>query len=190
VQGLLSVQDKAAPPWQEPPEQTSFVVQLLPSLHGIELLVVTQPETGSHELSVQGLLSVQDKAAPPWQEPPEQTSPVVQALPSLHEAVLLVVTHPEAGLQELSVQGLLSVQDKAAPPWQEPPEQTSLVVHALPSSQEEELFEVTHPDEGLHELSVQGLLSVHSIAKLLQVPLLHLSAVQASPSSHVLLLFV
>ena len=39
---------------------------------------------------VQSLLSLQTVVMPPEQTPPEQRSPVVHALPSLHDAVLFV----------------------------------------------------------------------------------------------------
>jgi hypothetical protein len=53
----------------------------------------------------------------------------------LQGAVLLVWTHPEAGIQASSVHGLPSAQSGAGPPTQVPPLQASCVVHALPSSQ-------------------------------------------------------
>ena|SRR5436309_2689097 len=55
---------------------------------------------------------------------------------------------------------LLSLQSRAGPPAQAPPPQVSLVVQALPSSQEAVLFACTHPLVGLHESSVQTLLSL------------------------------
>jgi hypothetical protein len=90
VHGLLSLQFGAGPPLQVPPPHVSFVVQAFPSLHGDVLLVWTQPFAGSQESSVHGLLSLQLGAGPPLQVPLPQVSFVVQALPSLHGAVLLV----------------------------------------------------------------------------------------------------
>ena len=58
---------------------------------------------------MQGLLSSQLTVAPGWQDPEEQISPIVQALLSLQEAVLLVCVHDPAE-QTSSVQGLLSLQ--------------------------------------------------------------------------------
>jgi hypothetical protein len=84
---------------------------------------------------VQALPSLQTMAAPPWQLPPLQASPVVQALPSSHAAALFVWTQPVAGTQESSVHGLLSSQLVAEPAWQLPPAQVSPVVQAFPSSQ-------------------------------------------------------
>jgi hypothetical protein len=69
----------------------------------------------------------------PVHTPFAQMSVCVHALPSLQGAVLLVFTHPVAGLQLSSVQTLLSSQFGAGPPTQDPPEQVSLVVHAFPS---------------------------------------------------------
>ena len=136
VQTLLSLQTTAVPGWQLPPEQTSPAVHALPSLHGAVLLVWTQPVAGSQLSSVHGLPSLQfSEPVPGWQIPPEQTSPVVHAFPSLHDAALFVWTQPVAGAQESSVQGLPSSQLGAGPPTQAPPEHASLVVQAFPSLQ-------------------------------------------------------
>src|SRR5262245_66692831 len=94
----------------------------------------TQPGPGSQESSVQTFPSLQSGGAPPWQLPPPQVSFVVQALPSLHGAVLFVLTHPMMGSQDSSVQGLPSLQFGAGPPLHVPPPQVSFVVQALPSS--------------------------------------------------------
>ena len=74
-------------------------------------------------------------AVPAWQVPAEQRSPLVQALPSSHSTVLLVLTQPEAGLQESVVHSLPSSQTSEVPAEQEPPEQVSPVVQALLSLQ-------------------------------------------------------
>jgi peptidoglycan hydrolase-like protein with peptidoglycan-binding domain len=100
----------------------------------------THPVAGLQLSIVQTLPSSQFGGGPPLQFPPPQTSPVVQAFPSLHGLVLLVWTQPVAGLQESSVQGLLSLQSGAGPPLQVPPPQTSPVVQAFPSSQGLVLF--------------------------------------------------
>src|SRR5262249_37386939 len=55
---------------------------------------------------------------------------------------------------------LLSLQFSAGPPTQAPPEQVSLVVQALASSQAAVLFVCTQPVDMLHESSVHGLLSL------------------------------
>src|SRR5207247_845837 len=97
-------------------------------------------EAGLQESSVHGLPSSQLRAGPPAHAPEEHASFVVQALPSSHDAVLLMWTQPEAGLHESSVQPFPSLQFGAVPPTQEPFAQVSLVVHAFPSSQETVLF--------------------------------------------------
>ena len=88
MHGLLSLQLGAAPPTQDPPAQVSAVVQALPSSQDAVLLALTQPVAGTHESSVQGLLSSQLGAEPPTQDPPAQVSAVVQALPSSQVTVL------------------------------------------------------------------------------------------------------
>jgi hypothetical protein len=118
----------------------SFVVQTEPSLQGAELLTWAQPEPGLHESSVHGLLSLQFKAEPGRQDPPEQVSFAVQALPSLQGAELSVWAQPEPGLQESSVQGFPSAQSRGGPPTHAPPEQASFVVQTLPSLHGAELF--------------------------------------------------
>src|SRR5262245_27674115 len=80
---------------------------------------------------VHGLPSSQLGGGPPTHVPLAQVSPVVHALPSLHDAVLLAWTQPFAVLHESSVQGLLSLQFGGGPPTQLPFEQVSLVVQAL-----------------------------------------------------------
>src|SRR5262245_15969890 len=115
VQGFASPQASGGPPMHAPPEQASFVVQTfpssqgpltgppgwhdppphvspevqtLPSLQGAELLVCTHPEPGLQPSSVQGFPSLQFGGGPPAQVPAVHTSFVVQALPSLHGALL------------------------------------------------------------------------------------------------------
>ena len=81
-----------------------------------------------------GLLSSQIIELP-RQRPDMQKSFTVHALLSLHELVLsFVKKQPVAGLQELSVQGLLSSQ-MMGEPAQAPLEQTSFAVQALLSLQ-------------------------------------------------------
>jgi hypothetical protein len=88
VHGLSSLQSGPTPGWQTPPPQTSPTVQALPSSQASVLLVNTQPVAGLHVSVVHTLLSLHTVAVPGRQLPPEQTSPVVQAFPSLHAAVL------------------------------------------------------------------------------------------------------
>jgi hypothetical protein len=160
---------------------------------------------------VQGLLSLQFLAAPGTQTPPEQTSPVVQAFPSLQTAELLVNTQPIAGSQESSVQtllslqligvwtqlpvavlqvsvvqALLSLQMSAAPLMQTPPEQTSPVVQAFPSLQAAALLVNTQPVAGLQASSVQTLVSLQLIGIWIQLPVAgsHVSVVQRLLSLH------
>ena len=87
-----------------------------------------QPPAVSQLSAVHALPSSQLGAGPPAQAPPLQVSAVVQALLSLHEAVLLVCTQPEAGLQLSSVHTLLSLQFGGGPPTHDPPLQASPVV--------------------------------------------------------------
>lgn len=112
VHGLLSLHTTAVPP-HDPPEHVSFDVHALPSLHGRLLFVKTQPVAGLQVSVVHGLLSLQ---------------------------VIETCVHPVAGLHESVVQALLSLQLVAVPPWHVPPEQTSFLVHALPSLHEAVLF--------------------------------------------------
>jgi hypothetical protein len=73
-----------------------------------------------------------------------------------------------------------------APDWQVSP-----VVQASPSSQPAVLFVKTQPVAGLHESSVQTLLSLQTIAVPLHEPPPHVSPlVQAFPSSQATVLFV
>jgi hypothetical protein len=164
VQGFPSLQLRAGPPTQTPPLHTSPVVQMLPSLQEAALLAWVQPLPVLQASFVQGLLSLQLGAAPPTHTPPAQVSLVVQALPSLHDAVLSVWTHPDPESQESSVQPLPSLQFGAAPPWQVPPPQVSLVVHALPSLHDAVLLVKTQPVAGTHVSVVQTLPSLQVTA--------------------------
>src|SRR5439155_192593 len=149
-----------APPVQAPPLQVSLVVQALPSLQGAVLLTWTQPVEGLQVSSVQTLPSSQVGGGPPTHRPPLQASLVVQALPSLQGAVLLVCTQPVDGLQVSSVQTLPSSQLGGAPPTQWPPLQTSLVVQELPSRQGRALLACTQPVVAWQLSSVHALKSL------------------------------
>ena len=127
----------------------SAVVQALPSLQDAVLFVLTQPVDGLHESFVHTLLSLQLGAGPPTQMPPAHVSAVVQALPSLQDAVLFVLTQPVDGLHESFVQTLPSLQLGAGPPTQVPPAHVSAVVQALPSLQDAVLFVLTQPVAGV-----------------------------------------
>ena len=88
-----------------PPEQMSVVqASLSLQLGGLHVGTLHTPSAGSQDWPAGQVIAV------PAQTPPAQTSPVVQRLLSVHVAVLLVNTHPDAGLQESFVQGLLSLQ--------------------------------------------------------------------------------
>jgi hypothetical protein len=184
VHALLSLQTTAAPAWQTPPPHVSPAVQALPSLHAAVLFVNTQPVAGLQLSVVHGLLSLHTTAVPALQTPPPHVSPAVQALPSLHAAVLFVKTQPVAGLQLSVVHGLLSLHTTAVPGLHRPPPHVSPAVQALPSLHAAVLFVKTHPVAGLQLSVVHALLSLHTTAVPgLQVPPPHVSPdVQALPS--------
>ena len=117
----------------------------------------------------------------------------MHAFPSSHAAVLLVKTHPEAGLQLSDVQLLLSLQVTAAPPWQVPPPQVSSDVHAFPSSHAAVLSVKTQPVAGLQLSDVHTLWSSQESVPVpdRQTPFEHVSpVVQAFPSSQAAVLSV
>lgn len=192
VHTLLSLQLGAGPGMQLPPEQVSFVVQALPSLHGLVLLACMQPPAGSHESSVQTFPSSQFSGEPGTQLPPEQASLVVQALLSLQGLVLLTCTQPLAGLQESSVHPFPSSQFGGGPGMQLPPAHVSFVVHASPSLHGLVLLTCVQPVAGSQASSVQMLPSSQfGAGPGTQFPPEHVSfVVQALPSLHGLLLFV
>ena len=117
VHVLLSVAHAAVlfVPRQAPaPLHVSPDVQTLLSLHAAVLFVKTQPDAGLQLSVVHVLLSLQRTAAPPWQVPAPQMSPVVHAFPSLHAAVLFVCVHDPV-TQVSSVHGLASLQSVLEP---------------------------------------------------------------------------
>ncbi len=84
----------------------------------------------------------------------------MQALLSVHEAVLAKFTQPLAGSQLSSVQTLPSSQLRTEPPWHLPPLQKSVVVQALPSWQPlPSALVVVQPMAGSHASMVQTSLS-------------------------------
>src|SRR6185503_18552875 len=85
--------------------------------------------------------------------PLPHTSPVVQRLPSLQEAVLLTCWQPLAGTQLSVVHRLPSSQLAAVPGAQAPPAHTSPTVQALPSLQDTVLLACWQPLAGT-QLSV------------------------------------
>ena len=191
MQTLPSSQPRGDPPTQTPALQASEVVQALPSLQEAVLLTWTQPDAGSQLSSVHTFPSSQLRAGPPTQAPAAQRSPVVQASPSLHGAVLCAWTQPAAGSQLSSVQTLPSSQPRGDPATQTPPLQESTVVHGLPSLQEAVLLAWAQPEAGSQLSSVHTFPSSQSGAgPPTQAPPLQVSAVvQASASSHELVLF-
>jgi hypothetical protein len=121
---------------------------------------------GTQESFVHGFASLQESGVPPWQRPAaSQVSAPLHRLASLHEvpAPTGVLTHPEAGLHESLVHGLLSLQFLGAPVhaplWHESP-----VVQALPSLQLDPLLRLTktQPLTGLQLSMVHGLLSLQT----------------------------
>jgi len=185
VHGFPSSQRGPVPGTHAPPEQVSPVVQAFPSSQLAVLFAYSHsPVVGLHASSVQPLLSLQTVGVPATQLPPEQTSPTVQALPSLQLAVLLTYSHsPVVGLHASSVHALLSLQTVGDPATQLPPEQASPTVQALPSVQAAVLLTYSHsPVEGLHASFVQTLLSLHTVG----VPATQVPPEQASPTVHAL----
>jgi hypothetical protein len=91
---------------------------------------------------------------------------------------------PVATSQLSSVQGLLSLQSRASPPWQTDSEQKSSTVHSLPSSQDWAFGEKSQPSSGMHESSVHGLESLQTTVEPGEhSPSLHMSeTVQEFPS--------
>ncbi len=135
----------------------------MPSLQAAALGAFTHPVAGLQLSSVQALPSLQFLAAPPpLHAPPEQTSPVVHALPSSHTPGVGALTQPDAGLQPSSVHTLPSSQLLAPPLEHAPWLQLSPVVHALPSSHTAELGAWAHPVAALQLSSVHGFPSLHA----------------------------
>jgi hypothetical protein len=96
------------------------------------------------------------------------------------------VSHVPATWHSSDAEHTVGVPGAQAPDWQVSP-----VVQASPSSQLAVLFVKTQPVAGLHESSVQTLLSLQTMAVPLHEPPPHVSPlVQASPSSHETVLFV
>jgi hypothetical protein len=135
VQELPSSQLSGVPGWQTPPEQVSFPLQTLLSLHDVPsgTAACWQPAAGSHESTVQGLPSSQLSAGVTvWQLPsvPQASTPL-QTLLSLHVSAAGLHIHvywcsqPATGSQLSAVHPLLSSQLSGLPGWQLPFEQVS-----------------------------------------------------------------
>ncbi len=163
VHGLPSTHWIAPPALHVPPPQTSPPVQTLPSVQIAVLLAWAHaPVLAVHESLVHTLPSSQLTATPGTHAPPLQTSPLVQPLPSLQIAVLLLCWQP-ASLSQLSlVHGLPSSQLSAPPATQLPPLQVSPTLHTLLSVHGAVLLVETQPWLGSQTSSVHGLLSLHT----------------------------
>ena len=180
VHKLPSSQEIARPGRQEPPAQLSPSVQALPSEHSALLATNTQPLAELQVSLVQTLPSSQLSAAPGVQALSTQASPVVQASPSLHGAVVATFWQPVTGWQASAVQLLPSSQLLAAPGWQ------ALLAHASPTVQASLSVQVavlatnTQPLAGLQLSSVQTFASSQTFA----VPPTHAPLAHASPVVH------
>jgi hypothetical protein len=163
------------------------VVHELPSLQLLVFAAYTQPVAAEQLSSVQGLPSLHWSAAfPETQIEAPQTSPTVQASPSLQDAVLATWPHPDAGSQLSEVHGLASSQSGAPPAVQTPKRQASPVVQALPSSQTAEFAVKTQPVAASQLSSVHGFPSSQTRLPVpTQLPALQISVmVQLLPSLH------
>jgi hypothetical protein len=89
VHGFPSSQFGPAPPTHFPPAQASPVVHALPSSHASVLFECVHPVAGLQASVVHTFESSQFVAGPPTHFPAVHMSPVVHALPSSHEVVLL-----------------------------------------------------------------------------------------------------
>jgi hypothetical protein len=111
-------------------------VQTLPSSHDAALSIEMHPADGLQVSVVHTFPSSQLVGAPPRQTPTAQVSPVVQALPSSHDAVFSTWTHPSVASHASSVQGLPSLHPVAThvPPqhiWSDA--HSELRTHVVPS---------------------------------------------------------
>lgn len=182
VQPLPSSHKEAAPGTQMLPAQASPTVHVLLSVQAAVLAAYRQPPKASHESVVHGLPSLQLSSAPAKQAPSAQTSPTVQALPSLHTLLLLMCRQPVSGSHWSTVHGLASSQPLAKPPVQTPATQASPTVHALPSEHTSVVFVYTQPTVALQPSAVHGLPSLHTAA----APPMHAPCWQVSPTLHAL----
>ena len=158
VQGFWSSQVSAAPGKHKPPLHVSLSVHALPSVHGAALKTWSQPLSGVHGSSVQGLPSSQTTAAPGWQLPPPQASFCVQTSPSEQGAVLFAWLHSPV-LEQLSVvQGFWSSHTVASPGRHLPLRQLPSPVHGSPSSQVSASSKSlsAHVPPGAHQATLQA----------------------------------
>jgi hypothetical protein len=175
-------------PEHEPLEHVSPVVQASPSLHTLVLFANTQPTAGLQLSFVQTLLSPQTFGPPGWHDPPEQTSPIVQAFPSEQAIALFACAQtPVDGSQLSLVQTLPSSQPSGVPARHVPIPQASPTVQAFPSSQAFVLLTKTQPVAGLQLSVVHEFPSSHAAGVPTHEPLLQVSPeVQAFRSEHAL----
>ena len=169
-------------PVQTPPRHVSACVQALPSLQALPSATggsEQKPDDGSHTPAAwHWSLAPQTTWAPGWQAPPPHVSPTVQAFPSVQALVLLVKTHPAAGVHVSVVHGLWSLQSSVpVPGWHVPPPQMSPTVHVLPSEHAFVLFVKTQPLAGLQVSVVQTLLSLQVLAVPRHTPQEHVSLI-------------
>ena len=131
---------------------------------------------GLHESLVQTLPSSQLSAVP-TQTPLAHTSPVVQAVPSLHVVPFATLAWPHVPAVQLSVVHEFPSSQLIAVPAHVPFVQTSVVVQASPSEQVVPLVTLTCPQVPAVQLSV-----VHALpsSQLIAVPT-HTPPPQASP---------
>jgi hypothetical protein len=166
-------------------------LQALPSLHGVPSGLAgfeQTPVAGSQTpASWHWSEAVHTTGAPLVQAPLLHVSPMVQALPSSQDAVLLTCSQPATGSQESVVQTLPSSQFGGGVPMQEPSWHVPVPLQTSPSSQEAVLLTWTHPVAGSQESSVQTLASSQSGGgPLTQTPLVQTSGVvHALPSLQV-----
>ena len=120
---------------------------------------------------------MQVAVVPGWHAELAQTSPLVQALPSLHGSALAVKLQPLLALHASLVHALLSLHTVVAPGAQTPPLQASPTVQTLPSEQTAVVAVNTQPVAESQASLVHGLLSLQVTA----VPPAHAPLAQASP---------
>src|SRR5437870_2438104 len=137
LHGLLSLQSRAVPATHTPAWQVSTPLHASPSLHDVPFgsAVCRHPATGSQVSVVQGLLSLQLRPPPPVHTPAWHVSAPLHASPSPHDVPFggAVCRQPASGSQASVVQGLLSLQLRAAPAVQIPDRHVSAPLHTLPS---------------------------------------------------------
>lgn len=191
VHGSASSQTMALPA-QLPAVQVSAFVQAEPSSQVPGIANVWQPLLGSHQSTVQVLPSSHTAGLTPLHAPPLHTSPLVQALPSLHGAAFAVAVQPLDRSHASSVQALPSSHIITFPGRQLPPAHASPLVHAEPSSQGCVVALCWQPLAGAHWSAVQPLLSSQSTGTPPeQLAFTHISPlVHALPSSQLAVLAV